>query len=318
MARTTLLDIQKLNGNDESVGLIEENLQFAPEIAAMPFRTIRGTSYKTGVRTAYPTTGFRAANSGFTPSKSTFVDRLIECYIFGGSVQADKAVADAYEAGAAAWQMIEASGTAKSAMLNLGKQVFYGVTQDSLGFPGLKAATPFGDETAQGDPLTVNAGGTTATTASSVYAVKFGVQDVTLVGGQSRAFELGDWRIQNVTISDKEMEAYVANLTSWIGLQVGNENAVRRICNLTEDSDKGLTDALMAQLEATFPIGYTPDAYIMSRRSRRQLQTSRTVTLFGQGKNRPDQSLVAPLPTEYNGVPIITTDSILNTDAIES
>jgi hypothetical protein len=318
MANTTLLDIQKLNGNDQSVGLIEENLRFAPEIEVLPFRTIRGTSYKTGVRTGFPTTSFRAANDGFTPSKSTFVDRLIECYIFGGSIQADKAVADAYEDGAAAWQMIEADGVAKSAMLQLGKQVFYGVTEDSLGFPGLKAATPFGDSTEQGDALTVDAGGTTGSTASSVYAVSFGVQNVTLVGGMSSAFELGDFRIQNVLKNSKEMEAYVANMTSWIGMQVGNENAVRRIANLTDDSGKGLTDAKLADLMATFPVGYMPDAIFMSRRSRTQLQQSRTVTLQGQGRNRPNQPTIAPLPTEYDGVQIITTDSILNTDAIES
>lgn len=314
----TLLDIQKLNGNDEAVGLIEENLKFAPEIAAMPFRTIRGTSYKTGVRIGLPSTGFRSANDGFTPSKSTFIDRLIEAYIFGGAVEADKAVADAYEDGAAAWQMIEANGVAQSAMQNLGKQVFGGVSIDGKGFPGLKAATPFGDTTEAGDALTVDAGGSTSDTASSVYAVQFGVQGVTLIGGNNSAFELGDWRIQNIAKNSKTMEAYVANLTSWIGMQVGNENAVRRIANLTADANKGLTDTLLAQLLATFPIGFVPDALIMSRRSRSQLQVSRAVTLFGTGKNRPDQSVIAPLPTEYDGVPFIVTDSIPNTDAIES
>lgn len=314
----TLLDIQKLNGNDEAVGLIEENLKFAPEIAAMPFRTIRGTSYKTGVRVGLPATGFRSANDGFTPSKSTFIDRLVEAYIFGGAIEADKAVADAYEDGAEAWQMIEANGVAMSAMQSLGRQVFGGVSIDGKGFPGLKAATPFGDTTEAGDALTVNAAGTTESTASSVYAVMFGIQGVTLIGGNNTAFELGDWRIQNVTKNSKTMEAYVANLTSWIGMQVGNENAVRRIANLTADSGKGLTDALLAQLLATFPTGFVPDAIIMNRRSRTQLQTSRAVTLFGTGKNRPDQPIVAPLPTEYDGIPFIVTDSIPNTDAIES
>ena len=314
----TLLDIQKLNGNDEAVGLIEENIKFAPEIGLMPMRTIRGTSYKTGVRTGLPVTGFRSANDGFDPSKSTFKDRIIEAYIFGGAIEADKAVADAYEDGAEAWQMIEANGVSRSAILNLGKQVFGGVSIDGKGFPGLKAATPFGTTTEADDPLTVNAGGTTANTASSVYAVQFGVQGVTLIGGNNTAFELGDWRIQNVVKNSKTMEAYVANLTSWIGMQVGNENAVRRIANLTADSGKGLTDALLAELLATFPTGFVPDALIMSRRSRSQLQASRTVTLFGSGRNRPNQATVAPLPTEYDGIPIVTTDSIPNNDAIES
>ena len=56
----------------------------------------------------------------------------------------------------------------------------------------------------------------------------------------------------------------------------------------------------------------------MSRRSRRQLQVSRTVTLFGNGSTKPSGGLatVAPIPTEYDGIPIIATDSILNTEAI--
>lgn len=315
---TTLLDIQKLNGNDESVGLIEENLRFAPEIERMPMRTISGTTYKTGIRTGLPATGFRSANDGFAPSKSTFVDRLIQAYIFGGAIEADKAVADAHEDGVGAWQMIEADGVARSAMINLGKQVFGGTVVDDKGFPGLKSATPFGEKTEQGDPLTVNAGGTSAGTASSVYAAVFGVRDVMLVGGMSQAFQLGDFRIQNIAKENKTMEAYVANLTSWIGMQVGNENSVRRIANLTQDADKGLNDERLAELLATFPVGQVPSALLMSRRSRRQLQTSRTVVLQGQGRNRPNQPNVAPIPTEYEGIPIIATDSIPNDDAIES
>jgi len=320
MALPTLLDIAKLNGNDRVVGLIEENIKYSPEARLFPLRTVKGTSYKTGVRTGLPTTGFRNANEGQTPSKSTFTQRLIECYIFGGNVQADVAVAKAYEDGEAAWQMIEASGVMESAMRKLGSQIWYGVSTDAKGFPGIKAATAFGATTSAGDVITINATGTTASTASSVYVVKFGVQDVQMIAGNNSTFELGDFYKQIVAgpVAGTSYEAWVSALTSWFGLQIGNENAVRRICNLTAETGKGLTDILMAQLEATFPVGYKPDAYFVSRRSNSQLQASRTVTLFGQATTRPNQPTIAPRPTEYNGVPIIESDSILNTDAIES
>ena len=314
----TLLDIQKLNGNDAAVGLIEENLKYAPELQIVPFRTIRGTTYTTGVRTGLPETSFRNAHEGQAPGSSTFEQRLIQCFIFGGNIRADKAVADAYEDGAEAWQAIEAMGVMQSAMQNLGKQMFYGVTQNAKGFPGLKAALPFGELTKAGDPLTINAGGTTATTASSVYFVKLGVQDLTFVGGRDRAFDLGDFREQMVYDSDgKGYDAYVAALTSWIGLQTGHENVARRICNITEDSGKGYTDALNAKALASFPIGHRPDVIFASRRSVTQLQIARTVVLQGNARTRPDQPTVAPRPTDYDGIPIIETDSILNTDAIE-
>lgn len=319
MANLTMLDIAKLTGNDPTVGLIEENLKYSPEAALFPFRTIRGTSYKTGIRTGLPTTAFRLANEGQTPSKSTFVQRVIEAYIFGGQIEVDKAVADASEDGVAALQALEASGVMQSAMRALGSQCWYGLTQDAKGFPGLKAATPFGTSTLAGDPLTINAAGTTATTASSVYAVKFGPKDITLIGGNNKAWQLDEFTVQQIVAANSgKMMAYVAGLQSWLGMQVGHENCVRRIANITADSTKTLSDSLLAQLLASFPVGYLPDAIFMSRRSRTQLQTSRTVVLQGQGKNRPDQPVVAPIPTEYDGVPIHATDSILNTDAIEA
>jgi len=207
----------------------------------------------------------------------------------------------------------------QSAMQNLGKQMFYGVTNDGKGFPGLKAALPAAGTTLAGDALTIDATGSTSSTASSVYFVKFGVQDLTFVGGQSRAFDLGDFREQMIyDSSGAGYDAYVAALTAWIGMQIGHENVARRIYNLTAEATKGWTDALNARVMATFPVGHRPDAIFCSRRSLAQLQASRTVTLKGSGSTRPNQPNIAPVPTEYEGIPIIATDSILNTDAIGS
>lgn len=318
MARLNMLDIAKLSGNDATIGLIEANIRYAPEAQMFPFRTIRGTSYKTGIRTGLPTVGFRNANEGQVPSKSSFEQKVIEAYIFGGQIEVDKAVADADERGEAYIKALEASGVTMAALRAIGSQIWYGKTQDNKGFPGLKAATPKATLTINGDLLAIDATGTTASTASSVYAVKFGEQDVTLIGGNNTAFSLGEWNTQQITNPDgKKLTAHVAGLTAWIGMQIGHENCVRRLFNLTEDSGKGLTDPRLAALLETFPVGFTPDAIFMSRRSRRQLQASRTVVLQATGKTRTDQPNIAPLPTEYEGIPIIVSESIGNTDAIE-
>lgn len=315
----TLLDISKLNGNDRVVGLVEENLKFAPELEIFPMRTIKGVSYTTGIRTGLPTTGFRAANEGQTPSQSTFKKSLVEAYIFGGQVEVDVAVADAHEDGAAALQMTEADGVMQSSLQNLGRQIWGGVSVDGKGFPGIKAALPFGGTTSAGDALVINATGDTASTASSVYAVCFGEKNTQLIGGMNRAFQLDEFTKQQIVAANGgKLTAYVAGLNAWIGLQIGHENCVRRIANLTAQTGKGLTDVLLAQLLATFPTGFRPDAIFMSRRSRTQLQISRTVVLQGNAKVRPDQPTIAPTPTEYEGIPLIATDSIPNTDAIES
>jgi len=307
MARLTLLDVAKLNGADKIVGLIEEVLTSAPEAANFPFRTITGTSYPTVTRTAYPGVGFRVANGGTTATKSEFVRKMVQAYIISGRVEADKAVAMAYEDGMEAYEMIEAMGVVRQTLIELGKQIWYGVSTDANGFPGIKAALPYTAGLADGS--VINAAGTTASTASSVYAVKFGLQDCILVGGNGRVPELGEFRDETIYDSeDLALPGRVADLIGWIGLQIGSINSVRRIANLTADSGKGLTTDLMADLVNSFPIGFKPDAFFMSRRSRLQ---------YAKDLVTPERPNVE-LPTGYDGIPIIVTDSILDTDAIEA
>jgi hypothetical protein len=143
MPRFTLLDIAKLNGADKEVGLIEEVLTSAPEVQAFPFRTIVGTSYPTVTRVSLPNVGFRLANAGTTATKSEFSRNLVEAFIFGGRVEADRAVAMAYEDGMEAWEMIESLGTFRQSLIKLGSQIWYGIGADSKGFPGIKTALPF-------------------------------------------------------------------------------------------------------------------------------------------------------------------------------
>jgi hypothetical protein len=315
----TMLDIAKLNGNDAVLGLLQENVKYSPEVNTLPFRTIRGTNYYTGVTTALPTTGFRAANEGQDAGTSTFAKRLIECFIFGGRVEVDVAIAQAYEDGEDAFKAMQSSHVMQSALRALGSQVWYGVTSDAKGFPGLKAASVAAASTSAGDPYTIDATGGSAGTASSCYLV-YAPSDntgISLIGGQNRTFDLSDWfRGYGTDANSKRFPAWLADLSAWVGLQIPHENCVRRIYNLTAEANKGLTDALLSRAMATFPVGYRATHIFCSRRSLGQLQASRTVTLFGSGSARPSQPLVAPLPTEFEGIPIIATDSILNTDTI--
>lgn len=319
MARLTLLDVAKNNGHDREVGLIEEVLTSAPEAQVFPFRVIRGTSYATVTRTAFPNVGFRIANQGVTATKSEFARKLVEAYIFGGRVEADKAVAMAWEDGMESYEMIEALGTFRQSLIKMGSQIWYGVSTDAKGFPGIKAALPYTAGIADGS--VINAAGSTSNTASSVYAVKFGVQDVTLIGGNGQIPQLSEFRDETIYDSNSAaLPGRVADLVGWVGLQVGNINCVRRIANLTADSGKGLTGTLLAKLVNSFPVGYKPDAIFMSRRSREQYQLSMTVVMNGGSGGNPNgtQSNVMPLPTSYDGIPIYGSDSILNTDAIEA
>jgi hypothetical protein len=311
MPQANLLDIAKLNGSDTIVGLIEETLTYAPEVQIMPARTIRGTSYKIASRVTYPGVGFRAANEGSTPTKSEFESQLIECYILSGAVQADVAVARAYEDGEQAWKDVESVGVMRQAMIELGSQVIYGTSVDSKGFPGLQAI-----HTAFNAGLVVDAGGTTGGTASSVYGINTDTQGVQLVFGAGTTFELGEWRIENVGTSSV-YPAHVANLTAWVGMQVGSKYSVGRLKDATADSGAGVTDAKLAELLSKYPVGYRPNYWLMNRRSAFQLQVSRSASSVQNGvKTSSGSEIFAPLPTESNGIPIVITDSILNDEAL--
>lgn len=313
MARQTLLDIARLNGHDRVVGLIEENLTAAPELNVIPARTIRGTSYKITARSSYTGVGFRNANEGTEATKSEFLNRLIECYILSAAVQVDKAVADAYEDGAAALQMIEADGVMRQAMIEIGKQTFQGTATDSKGFPGAQEL-----HAAFANGVTVDAGGTTAGTGSSVYAMKFGNQGVSYVFGGGDALNLSDFSTQQInTTGSNYFDAYVASLTGWVGMQAANKYCIGRIKDLTEDSGKGLTDTLVAKLLSLFPTQYRPDALFMTRRSAYQLQVSRSAVLnAGPANVTGNLNNIAPMPTESMGIPIIVTDSITDTETL--
>jgi hypothetical protein len=304
MAVTTLLDIAKANGSDAAVGLVEEVLNAFPEVQVGAARTIKGLNFKTLVRTGLPTASFRNANEGTTPTKSTLENRLVECFILNPRWECDKAVADAYEDGAAAYIALEADGQMRASMITLGSQFYYGAGTggDAKGHPGLIQSY---DSTG----MAVDAGGTTATTGSSVWAVRFGPQAVQWVYGNDGELAVSDVSEQRVLdAAGAPYTAYVQELLARPGLQVASKYATARIKKLTADSGKGLTDALVADLLSKFPVGHKPDYLFMSRRSHKQLQSSRTAT-------NPTGS-PAPFPTESHGIPIQVTDSILDTEAL--
>jgi hypothetical protein len=307
MPQANLLDIAKLNGSDTIVGLIEETLTYAPEVQIMPARTIRGTSYKIASRVSYPGVGFRAANEGSTPTKSEFENQLIECYILSGAVQADVAVARAYEDGEQAWKDVESVGVMRQAMIELGSQVIYGTSVDSKGFPGLQAI-----HTAFNSGLVVGAGG--SADLSSVYGINTDTQGVQLVFGAGTTFELGEWRIENVGTASV-YPAHVANLTAWVGMQVGSKYSVGRLNSVGSNSGGGVTDGKLAELLSKYPVGYRPNYWLMNRRSAYQLQVSRSASSVQNGvKTSSGSEIFAPLPTESNGIPIVITDSIINAE----
>lgn len=312
----TLLDIAKMNGSDRLAGVIEDEATIAPEVQLLPSRTIDGTSYKTLFRESMPRPGFRAANSGTTILRSQYRNKLVETYYFDGQMEMDIAVARADEQGEQHALDLEEMGMAEGALKSLGAQLYYGRNAANTVVPNASVGF-FGAVEVYDTALEVDAGGTTANTGSSVYALKLGAQYCSFVFGLGDVLQMGEWRIQRLLdASSNPYDAYINALQGYVGVQFLDKRSVGRIKKLTEDSGKGLTDSLLADLIGKYPANFRPDVLMMTPRSVTQLQKSRTATLFGSAKTRPDQPNVAPRPTEYDGIPIIETDSILNTESL--
>lgn len=311
----TLLDLAKKTGSDATVGLIEANLGIYPEVSMLPSRTISGTSFKTLLRTSYPTAGFRLVNEGTEPKKGAYENKFVTCNYLDIQLEVDEAVVGADDGAIADMQTLEASGAMKGVLRTLGKQVWYGTTAsgDSKGFPGAVSVVS--------SDLTVDATGTTASTGSSAWLIVPGVQNGQFIFGEGNTLAMPAWTKQRITRSSKELMAWVSNISGWVGFQWVNTYCIGRIKNLTEDSGKGLTDALVADLIAKFPddVDLAGSKLFVTRRSARQLQKSRSATTAvdtGIKRSATGVELAAPWPAESNGIPIVITSGILNTETI--
>jgi hypothetical protein len=226
-----MLEAAALQKNDVAVGLIEENLRFAPELSIFPSRVIVGTNYEAVIASGDPTVGFTAANDGPALTKTTLRKEMVTCGIFRGAVEIDLAVERASQgSGLPSLESIESSRIAQGAMRYIGRQIFYGTSYDSKGFVGLKAFTPK-TAAAGTSEIVVDATGTTAGTATSIYAVKFGIQDIHLVFGANQTLELSEFRDQQLTNSTTggKFAGRVAELTAYIGMQRINITSVGRV-----------------------------------------------------------------------------------------
>ena len=313
MPSVTLLDLLKLrSGSDGLLHLADAVGLAAPEVMQLPSTTIKGTQYDVTLVNSYPTTAFRKANSGVVASGASYETRKAECFILDTRIEVDKAVARSHDKGPDALMALYSAMCFKSALLTVGKQTIYGTAQDGSGFPGLNQMVTAA--------MTVDATGTTASTGSSCYFIYAGEMGIQYVWGQDTTFELQPFYDgEGVDVASNKFPAFISYLNARPGLSNASPFAVGRIKNITADSGKGMTDLLAASLLEKFPIGGFPTHCLMNRRTRGQLQRSRTVTLQGDGKRGSmgaEGGNIAPIPTEVFGIPIICTDSINSTEAI--
>lgn len=315
---TTLAELVLFNSNDVNPAEITNILNGAPALAAMhAMPSSNGTLHKYNIETGAPVVGFRAVNDGADYTAGSSTQTSVTLKYLDAKVIEDRAECLAYKGGEEAWMDLRTMRQLRQALFVLEKQVWYGTVHgDSGGFSGLANDANYNNSS---DALVVDATGSTVGGATSVWLIRstpddasmavVGAGDPAVRGGNNINFTISP-TFQSVVLgaNSKSMVANVRDAGAHLGIQVGSKYAIARICNLTTQSGKGLTDALLEDAMALFPASAQPTMIVMNRQSRKQLRKSRT-TYSPTGQP-------APNPTEFDGVPIWITDSIINTETL--
>ena len=286
-----------------------EVLNMSPVVARIPISDTSdgGDVHSYNIYTGAPVVGFRSENAGRDYDHS--VDEVVTatCTILDFSYRVDFAVANAWRQGPEDLIAREGVRHLAAALFKVEQQVIYSTTSpgDAAGFSGFLTNT---DYDALADDMVINAVGTTASVQSSLWAFRTGFNDVRLVTPFSRGITLGDTIVTEA--NDANYPVYYVPASMLIGLQMGGKYSAGRICNINDATDsKPLTDDLISDLLSQFPAGMGPTFMTCNRTSLSNLQQSRTAT--------SQSGAPAPFPQDSFGVPIVTTDAIVQTEAVE-
>lgn len=302
---STLAELIKINDMNLADINVSDLLQDAPLMAALhAVGASNGTQHKYLKQTTACGAGFRVVGNGLTNagSEDTLVTDTLQ--YLDASFNRDIALARGYNGGVDAYIAREAIRAMKSAMSAAEAQLIYGTANDAVGFAAMAQTLANKD-----DAMVVDAGGTTDSTGSSVWLIRSGEDDVASVIGNDGMVSMSDWFYISAAGSVTGTYTAIRQDISWyMSLQLGGAFSLARICNLTADSGKGLTDDLISDAISKFPASRGANMMIMNRRSLKQLQVSRTAT---NATGAP-----APFPMESFGIPIIVTDAILSTETL--
>ena len=280
----------------------------APLMSLLPIiESSNGTQHKYSKYTQEPVVGFRSENDGrdHDHSVDTIVTETLKILDFSWKV--DKAVADAWrQGGASALIAREGNRHLQAALFMAEKQLIRGTTNAAAGFEGWEDNAAVD---AVADAMVVNAGGTTASTQTSVYLIR--ASEVRPIVRPNGGIELGEVVTMEVSGATGTFPAYYTPACFWMAGMIGGAYSMSRIVNIhPSDSGAQLDDDLLADALAKFPAGRGPSHIVMNKSAQEMLRSSRTAT-------NPTGS-PAPLPDSAFNIPIVTTDAIVSTESVIS
>ena len=291
----TVAEVVAINGQDFDSGEFSDILNDAPALAAMGVKeSSNGKDHKYVKKTAPPIVGFIGNGVGRDFSKLTSIPVTDTLEAIDGSVMMPKVAADASDDREGVIQT-EIMEHLKASMFEWEKQIFNGTFNAPTGFNGFADVV-----TDLANTQSIDGQGT-GTELTSVYMVRVNGSMNGIAPVMNYNLEVGETIVTNGDPGDGlNQPMYYTPIMGYTGLQIGNNYSIVRIANL--DASNALTDDLLSQALEKFPAGSTPTHIFANRAQRGALQRSRT-TYSPTGQP-------APLPSEYEGLPIIVTEAL--------
>jgi hypothetical protein len=322
-----MADLAARRGVDKEIGLVQQVINYSPEITTVMGRTVPGTFTEAKVQISIPKGGaFRAIGQGAFTSAGTYEKRRFNAYPWDSQLAIDElelVAANQVGDSLGDLQADEVSGALMDKAIKFSQQFYEGQSIDAGGFPGLQALLNIYNGTTAGNAGVIDSrtgktlvnyisAGSASPATDTVWYAWVHPQGVHFIFGGDKVLDINPWVWQYMpdpTNPAKRLRMSVCNISGWIGLCCAHPWAVACIKNI--DAVTGWTDAMSSKLHALLPVGVKPTHCFCTKRTRALLQQSRTVTLFGQAGLRPDQPTIAPLPqADIEGVPLVVTDGI--------
>jgi hypothetical protein len=305
----TIADAIRANVSEPLVPIVNDVIRAIPETTFFQTAPVYKNTYETLHITGVPKTAFRKAGTLRTFSTAMTELRLVKCEHIDASWILEKAIADMHDQGAGAACALAAKTHLQSALFTFAQQIWYGTKKDPNGFVGLNALLELAPE-----GKNINLKGTKDCT--SVFAVRTGMDSIMVALGKEGAINETEIRLEmqtnvkaGTTSGEREgADFYVQGIDGYMGLQVTSFHAFSKLSNVSlTEAGKGLdTDVLRDLIYNTFPSGIKPDALFMTPRA--WTNYCKTLTAFSP------TGLPAAMLDNIDGVPIITTDAIMNNE----